>query len=152
MRGALTNQPNPYAFHFGTGEARVRTRRGELLTVFTEDCFTGNLVSVHDKPRELAPFPWINPLTGPIAVEGVRTGDIIAVHLVSLEPARAGVFQQYPQILVLSPARETIPIYNQNRQRKYGSGRWILWQALFPQQQEPATLSKRHAAILWFAE
>ena len=123
MRSALTNQPNPYVFHFGTGEARVRTRRGELLTVFTEDCFTGNLVSVHDKPRELAPFPWINPLTGPIAVEGVRTGDIIAVHLVSLEPARSwGVSTISPNFGALSGTRN-----NPNLQPEQTEKVWI-WQ------------------------
>ena len=121
MCSAMTNHPNPYVFHYGTDEARIRARRGELVTVFTEDCFSGSLISVHDKPRELAPYPYINPLTGPIAVEGVRTGDITAIHLASVEPARRwGVSTVSPNFGALSGTRN-----NPNLQQEQEEKVWI---------------------------
>ena len=56
--------------------------------MFTEDCFSGKLTSVEGEPRKLAPYPNVNPLTGPIAIEDVSAGDILAVRLIALEPAR----------------------------------------------------------------
>ncbi len=123
MSRTLTHQHNPYLFHFGTGKARMRTRRCELFSVFTEDCFTGGISSVEDKPRSIAPFPRINPLTGPIAVEGVRHGDIIAIHLVSLKPARNwGVSTISPNFGALSGTRN-----NPNLQIEQTEQVWI-WQ------------------------
>ena len=99
---------NAYSFHFGGGEARLRARCGERLGVFTEDCFSGKLVSVDGKPREVAPFPRVNPLTGPIAVESVRAGEVLAIHLVSLTPARDwGVSTISPNFGALSGTRNT---------------------------------------------
>jgi amidase len=97
-----------YVFHYGPGEPKLRARLGEKMSVFTEDCFSGRLTSVDGKPREVAPFPRVNPLTGPILVEGVRAGDILAVHLVSLTPARDwGVATVSPNFGALSGTRNS---------------------------------------------
>ncbi|ODT13463.1 MAG: hypothetical protein ABS57_18500 [Mesorhizobium sp. SCN 65-12] len=95
-----------FVFHFG-GHAPKRTVvAGKPFTVFTEDCFSGKLTSTDGKPREVAPFPKVNPLTGPIAVEGVKAGDILAVHLMSLQPARDwGVATISPNFGLLSGTR-----------------------------------------------
>jgi acetamidase/formamidase len=98
----------PFVFLYGAGEPRLRARLGEPLRVFTEDCFSGKLVAVDGKPREVAPFPRVNPLTGPIAVEGVRAGEILAIHLASLTPARDwGVSTVSPNFGALSGTRNT---------------------------------------------
>jgi amidase len=98
----------PYVFHYGAGEPRVRVAPRERLKVFTEDCFSGKLTSVDGKPREIAPFPRVNPLTGPIAVAGVKAGDVLAIHLASLEPARDwGVSTVSPNFGALSGTRNT---------------------------------------------
>jgi amidase len=111
----------PYVFHYGAGEPRIRAKLGESLRVFTEDCFSGKLVAVDGKPREVAPFPRVNPLTGPIAVEGVRRGDILAIHLVSLVPARDwGVSTVSPNFGALSGTRN-----NPNLQAEQAETVWI---------------------------
>jgi acetamidase/formamidase len=111
----------PYVFHYGAGEPRTRAKLGEPLRVFTEDCFSGKLVAVEGKPREAAPFPRVNPLTGPIAVEGVRSGDILAIHLVSLTPARDwGVLTISPNFGALSGTRN-----NPNLQPEQDETVWI---------------------------
>ena len=86
----MTGESFPYVFHYGAGEPRIPAKLGESLRVFTEDSFSGKLVAVEGKLREAAPFPCVNPLTGPIAVEDVRSGDILAIHHVSLTPALDG--------------------------------------------------------------
>jgi amidase len=95
-----------FVFHLGGHAARRTVPAGKPFSVFTEDCFSGRLTSTEGKPREVAPFPKVNPLTGPIAIEGVRAGDILAVHLVSLEPARDwGVATISPNFGLLSGTR-----------------------------------------------
>lgn len=110
-----------YVFLYGAGTPKIRARPGEKLRVFTEDCFSGRLTSVDGKPREVAPFPRVNPLTGPIAVEGARAGDILAIHLVSLDPARDwGVATVSPNFGALSGTRS-----NPNLQPEQEEKVWI---------------------------
>lgn len=110
-----------YVFLYGAGEPKIRARLGETLRVFTEDCFSGRLTSVDGKPREVAPFPRVNPLTGPIAVDGVRAGDVLAIHLVSLTPARDwGVATISPNFGALSGTRN-----NPNLQPEQSEKVWI---------------------------
>ena len=95
-----------FVFHFGGHECRRTVCSGEAFDVFTEDTFGGRLTSPDGEPRSVAPFPWVNPLTGPIAVEGVREGDILAVHLASLRAARDwGVATVSPNFGLLSGTR-----------------------------------------------
>src|SRR6476619_285378 len=47
-----------------------------------------NLRRVDDLPSQVCTFPFLNPVTGPIAVEGAEPGDTLAVHFVEIVPAR----------------------------------------------------------------
>ena len=92
-----------FSFHFGGQAPRLRARCREPITVFTEDCFSGRLTATHGRPREVAPFPFVNPLTGPIEVDGVHAGDLLAIHLAALVPARTwGVATVSPDFGALS--------------------------------------------------
>jgi acetamidase/formamidase len=44
--------------------------------------------SAKDLVSEVCEFPFLNPQTGPFYVEGAEVGDTVAVHFVSVEPAR----------------------------------------------------------------
>lgn len=118
--------PRPAAdlvFHFGGHQPRLRAAPRVPLDVFTEDAFSGRLSAVDQKPRERAPFPRVNPLTGPIAVDGARPGDLVAIHLISLEPARSwGVSTVSPNFGALSGTRS-----NANLQPEQDERVWI-WQ------------------------
>ncbi len=59
---------------------------GTLLTVETHDAFEGKITSEDDKPGELLNFPFLNPQTGPIFVEGAEKGDTLAVRILSIKP------------------------------------------------------------------
>ena len=63
-------------------------------TVETHDAFEGKITSETDKPSEILNFPFLNPQTGPIAVEGAEKGDCLAVQ--SARSSRAGRSRSAP--------------------------------------------------------
>jgi acetamidase/formamidase len=80
--------PEQYAWTFGGAAPIARIKPGTILEVFTEDCFAGRVRSVDDLVSVVCEFPFLNPQTGPFYVEGAEPGDTLAVHFVSIEPAR----------------------------------------------------------------
>jgi acetamidase/formamidase len=107
-----------FVFQLGGHAPRLSVKPGEQFTVFTEDCFSGRLTSVDGKPREVAPYPKVNPLVGPIAVEGIRAGDIMAIRLHRLEPARDwGVATISPNFGFLSGTRASPNLQREQEER-----------------------------------
>ncbi|GHH72071.1 amidase [Streptomyces sulfonofaciens] len=86
----LTVRPRPdeYAWTFGGAPPVARITPGTVLDLFTEDCYAGRVRSEKDLVSEVCEFPFLNPQTGPFHVEGAQPGDTVAVHFVSIEPAR----------------------------------------------------------------
>ncbi|MFF5439403.1 acetamidase/formamidase family protein [Streptomyces achromogenes] len=86
----LTVRPEPdqYAWTFGGAPPMARIAPGTVLDLYTEDCFTGRVRSEKDLVSEVCEFPYLNPQTGPFHIEGAEPGDTVAVHFVSIEPAR----------------------------------------------------------------
>ncbi|MGM9442934.1 acetamidase/formamidase family protein [Streptomyces murinus] len=86
----LTVRPEPdeYAWTFGGAAPVARVAPGTVLDLFTEDCFAGRVRSEKDLVSEVCEFPFLNPQTGPFHIEGAEPGDTVAVHFVSIEPAR----------------------------------------------------------------
>ena len=115
------NEGEDFVFQLGGHTPRLSVRPGETFTVFTEDCFSGKLTSADGKPREVAPYPQVNPLTGPIHVKGIKAGDILAIRLLELEPARDwGVATISPDFGLLSGTR-----VSPNLQPEQGERVWI---------------------------
>src|SRR5882724_12919725 len=77
-----------YAWTFGGAAPVARVRPPAVLEVFTEDCFAGRVRSETDLVSEVCEFPYLNPQTGPFWIEGAEPGDTLAVHFISIEPAR----------------------------------------------------------------
>jgi acetamidase/formamidase len=77
-----------YAWTFGGVPPVARIRPGTILELWTEDCFAGRVRGPGDLVSEVCQFPFLNPQTGPFYVEGAEPGDTLAVHFISLEPAR----------------------------------------------------------------
>jgi acetamidase/formamidase len=78
-----------YAWTFGGAAPVLRIRPPALLELYTEDCFAGRVTSVDSLVSQVCEFPFLNPQTGPFYVEGAAPGDTVAVHFVSIEPARS---------------------------------------------------------------
>ncbi len=81
-------EPSQYAWTFGGAAPVARVRPPVLLEVYTEDCFAGRVRSETDLVSEVCEFPYLNPQTGPFHIEGAEPGDTLAVHFVSIEPAK----------------------------------------------------------------
>ncbi|MEU0837045.1 acetamidase/formamidase family protein [Streptomyces sp. NPDC005969] len=86
----LTVRPKEgeYAWTFGGVAPVARVEPGTFLDVYTEDCFAGRVRSEKDLVSAVCEFPFLNPQTGPFHVVGAEPGDTVAVHFVSIEPAR----------------------------------------------------------------
>ncbi len=76
-----------FAWTFGGAPAVRRIRTPAALRVYTEDCFAGRVRSAEDLVSRLN-ITNLNPQTGPFYIEGAEPGDTVAVHFVSIEPAR----------------------------------------------------------------
>ena len=81
-------EPGQYAWTFGGAAPVARIRPPAILEVFTEDAFAGRVRSERDLVTEVCEFPYVNPQTGPFYMEGAEPGDTVAVHFISIEPAR----------------------------------------------------------------
>jgi len=86
----VSYRPDPaeFAWTFG-GVKPVRTvKPGTVLELWTEDAFGGKVRGPDDVVSKVIEFPFVNPQTGPFFVEGAEPGDTLALHFVSIEPAR----------------------------------------------------------------
>src|SRR5215475_7483414 len=77
-----------FAWTFGGAAPVARIAPGTILDLWTEDCFAGRVRSKEDLVSQVCEFPFLNPQTGPFYVEGAEPGDTLAVHFVSVRPAR----------------------------------------------------------------
>src|SRR6476646_3719057 len=77
-----------YAYTFGGAAPALRVRPGTALRLWSDDAFGGALRSVDDLSSDKVDLRFVNPQTGPFLVEGAAPGDTLALHFVSLEPAR----------------------------------------------------------------
>lgn len=81
-------EPGEYAWTFGGVPPLARIKPGSILELFTEDCFAGRVQTEQDLVSAVCEFPFLNPQTGPFYLEGAEVGDTVAVHFISIEPAR----------------------------------------------------------------
>lgn len=79
---------NELKYTFGGHSPVLRIRPGSIVETWTEDCYDGSVTSPSDLPSKVAPIGRDNPQTGPFYIEGARPGDILAVHLIDIRPAR----------------------------------------------------------------
>ncbi|HEY2507594.1 MAG TPA: acetamidase/formamidase family protein [Streptosporangiaceae bacterium] len=77
-----------YVWTFGGAAPAARIVPGTILELWTEDCFAGRVHGPDDLVSRVCEFPYLNPQTGPFYVEGAEPGDTLAVHFVSMSPAR----------------------------------------------------------------
>ncbi|KAB8195810.1 acetamidase [Nonomuraea phyllanthi] len=80
--------PEELSYTFGGRPAVGKVRPGTILELYTEDCFGGLVRSIDDLPSRVCEFPYLNPVTGPFHVEGAEPGDTLALHFITITPAR----------------------------------------------------------------
>ena len=100
-----------YAWTFGGVEPVMKVKPGDVLELWTEDCFTSLVRTVDDLASEKIVSPFLNPQTGPFYVEGAEPGDTLALPLVSLEPSRDwGVSTTFPLFGALTSTLATVTL------------------------------------------
>jgi amidase len=101
-------QPEEYAWTFGGRPPVLSVAPGTVIQLSTEDCFGGRVRTVDDLPSQVCEFPYLNPVTGPIAVEGAEQGDTLALHFIAIEPARDwAVSSTFPHFGALTGTHQT---------------------------------------------
>jgi acetamidase/formamidase len=104
-------EPGDYAWTFGGVEPVMKVSPGDVLELWTDDCFTSLVRTVDDLASEKIVFPFLNPQTGPFYVEGAEPGDTIALHFVSIEPSRDwGVSTTFPLFGALTSTLATVTL------------------------------------------
>jgi len=59
---------------------------GDTIVIETRDAFGGKIINEQTKPSQVVKFPYVNPLNGPICVNGAEEGDALKVHVRSIRP------------------------------------------------------------------
>src|SRR5260370_1034564 len=85
---AIVPTEKQYAWTFGGVDPIARIKPGDVLDLYTEDCFGGKVRSATDLFSKVCEYPYVNPQTGPFFVEGAEPGDTLAIHLIDVQPAR----------------------------------------------------------------
>src|SRR5438105_5283912 len=76
-----------YRYVYGPYADPVLTiRPGDSVVAETQDAFEGKIKTEDDLPSKVLTMPFVNPQCGPIAVEGAEKGDVVCVHILSIEP------------------------------------------------------------------
>jgi acetamidase/formamidase len=105
---ALSPRPDQLAYSFGGHAPLLTVQPGTIVELSTQDCFGGNVRDVGDFPSVVCTFPYLNPVTGPVAVEGAEPGDTLAVHFIDIAPARDwGVSSTFPHFGALTTTHST---------------------------------------------
>jgi amidase len=95
-------------YTFGGREPVRSLRPGEVLTVYTEDCFGGVVRTTDDLPTRVCRMPYLNPVTGPFYIDDAEPGDTLAVHFLDIAPARDwGVSSTFPHFGALTSTHTT---------------------------------------------
>ncbi|MGY1714169.1 acetamidase/formamidase family protein [Geodermatophilus sp. SYSU D01106] len=109
---SLEPTPDQWRWSFGGGEPLLTVAPGTVVELTTEDCYAGKVRGVDDLPSVVCQFPYLNPVTGPIAVEGAEPGDTLAVHLVDIAPARDwAVSSTFPHFGALTTTHSTAMLH-----------------------------------------
>jgi acetamidase/formamidase len=107
-----------FSFFFGKSEPLLKVKPGTIIQLYTEDCFGGVVTSAQTLPSKVCVFPYLNPVSGPIFIEGAKAGDTVAVHFIEIEPARDwAVSSTFPHFGALTTTHQTAMLHDPLEER-----------------------------------
>ena len=111
-------EPSDYAWTFGGVDPVMKVRPGDVLELWTDDCFCGRITGQETLPSREIVFPFLNPQTGPFFVDGAEPGDTLALHFVSITPARDwAVSSTFPHFGALTTTHTTAMLHEPLEER-----------------------------------
>jgi acetamidase/formamidase len=82
-------QPGPYCYTYSPFHSPIATvKPGETVCIYTVDAFENKMTPQVRRFADVCTYPFLNPQTGPILVEGARPGDTLVVQIHSITPTR----------------------------------------------------------------
>lgn len=82
-------QSGPYCYTYSDAHAPIaRVRPQQRVRIRCVDCFENRLTDESMSLTEVNAFPYTNPQTGPVYVEGAEPGDTLSVFIEDVELAR----------------------------------------------------------------
>ena len=95
-------------------EPAARVKPGEILVLETDDCFKSQIKSEADLVTSID-FSHVNPATGPVAVEGAKTGDLLIVEIQHIEIGNTGFMVTIPDEgafgkRITTPTTKLVPV------------------------------------------
>ncbi|MGB6867651.1 MAG: acetamidase/formamidase family protein [Candidatus Aminicenantaceae bacterium] len=114
-------KPTKYYYTYDAKHEPVLTLTpGDILITTTRDAFSNKISKEDQKASELIHMPKVNDQTGPFYVEGAEPGDILVLHLISVQPNRDfAVSTHIPNFGVLSGETYTALLTNPLPEKTY---------------------------------
>jgi amidase len=82
-------QEGPYCYTYSPFHEPVASvKPGETVCIHTVDAFENKMTPDVEAFADICTYPFLNPQTGPILVEGAEVGDTIVVKIHEIEPTR----------------------------------------------------------------
>lgn len=82
-------QQGPYCYTYSPFHPPVaRVKPGDTVCIHTVDAFENKMTPQVKAFADVCTYPYLNPQTGPIVVEGAEPGDTLVVKILSIEPTR----------------------------------------------------------------
>ena len=82
-------QTGPYPYTYGPHHPPIATvEPGERVVIHTLDAFENKMTPEVRCFADVCTYPYLNPQTGPIIVNGAEPGDTLVVHIHEIEPTR----------------------------------------------------------------
>ncbi|MBI4027173.1 MAG: acetamidase/formamidase family protein [Verrucomicrobia bacterium] len=85
--------PKKFAYTFGPNHRPIATvQPGETVRIFCVDAAEDRITRASDLPSKRLNFPFLNPQTGPVVIEGAEKGDTLVVEIHEITPTRDWVW------------------------------------------------------------
>lgn len=82
-------QPGPYCYTYSPFHPPIATvKPGETICIHTVDAFENKMTPQVRRFADVCVYPFLNPQTGPILVEGAQPGDTLVVQIHEILPTR----------------------------------------------------------------
>jgi acetamidase/formamidase len=100
-----------YAWTFGGAKPVLTVKPGTMMRIWTDDAFCGRIQQRGQRKPEAVQPVLFNPQSGPFYVAGAEPGDTLALHFLSIEPARDwGVSTTAAYFGALTSTAETVTL------------------------------------------
>ena len=83
------HQEGPYCYTYSPFHKPIaQVKTGETVCIHTVDAFENKMTPEVKEFADVCTYPFLNPQTGPIIVEGAQPGDTLVIHIHDIEPTR----------------------------------------------------------------